>query len=456
VSAIVAACGATVLDWTAADFQQQLTTFVTAAAKRANASGYRSTYRLPVDQQTNQATRTVNVSLTARSSVSATATYTVPPVGTRGSIGIGGLYLELSVGNSPTTVRRLTGPMLDASRDPTPATTADYVATHAVLNGVITVGFEPGSPTKAANADELLTAFLSMQPLYEAANQPVSATLDAGAKLRPYSASMAGIVDPLPQTAVVPETVRVVIMIEGTDDTGFTRRFDVAPMLNLAAVPGSDAAAAFADTMRATIPLSFREGIVLTQSAADALTGAQLQYLPPYTTSSGLTGFSDADFAYWADVFDQYSSWHRLVPMDPSKNAMWVVDANTGTTVAVYVDGTGGGCAGAAESAALQNALTIFNIYCTLRTAACTAADGSEQCLGYTTASVIAAVGVLFAGLVLDTPALADLAMFVLTLLGAAYEGLGIISTATGGLASLLSAGSALHKCFGGREAPGF
>jgi hypothetical protein len=72
---VVRLTGATQLDPGAAGFGAKLGAFVSSVASRAKASAYRFSYRVPPDQQANQATRSVGVSLAARASVTAATTY---------------------------------------------------------------------------------------------------------------------------------------------------------------------------------------------------------------------------------------------------------------------------------------------------------------------------------------------------------------------------------------------
>ncbi len=360
---------------------------MTAAAAHANASGYRATYM--ASPTSIQGTRTVNVALAGNSAVSASAQYVVPAADARGALGIAGLYLELTIGNSSTTLRRLSGPILGINKTPLTPTTADFAATRQFLNGGTTVAFEPGSPTSSVNADDMVGFMLSSRPLFEAIGQDMGDAIVVGAQAMPYSGALGLMCEALAagtdRQGTAPEYMRVAIMTEWVDDAGLERRFDIVPQLNLCVVVNSDAAAAFATTMLATVPLSLREGLILSSSAATVLADAPLQYLPPYTGSGGLANFSDDDFARWAGVFDQYESWHRLIPTDPSKNAMWIVDPGTGTTVAVYVNGTGGGseCDNATLISQVQLAVELLMTIIAVRALSCEEGlSGLSVCLG--------------------------------------------------------------------------
>ncbi|MBI5536485.1 MAG: hypothetical protein HY898_27430 [Deltaproteobacteria bacterium] len=427
VNAIVKACGATVLDWTAADFQAKVAAFVTEAAVRATAVGYRSTYHLPDDQLANQGTRSVAVALASNASLSTAAQYQVPAADSRTLSGVAGLYLELRVGTSKKVTRRLSGPVIDSSGETAKATKSDYDATRALLNGLVTIAFEPGSPTTAQSVDELMASALSLQTLADKIGQPVADTMTAGGDIWPRSASLCALFEPLPASTSVtaPQALRVAIMTEALEDHGFMRRFDVVPELNLTVAAQKDAAAAFTATMRATLPLSFREGMVLTRSAATDLAGSTLQYLAPSAGAESLKGFSDVDRADWAAVLQQYDGWHRFVPTTPSTAAMWIVDPATGTAIAVYQSGMGGGCGKAAANAAVQTALFLCGAYASYKSFVCKQESGvsAYQCLGAFVGSIAAGTSGILAAAILDTVSFLDIFIVFLSLIAVPFEG---------------------------------
>jgi hypothetical protein len=187
----------------------------------------------------------------------------------------------------------------------------------------------------------------------------------------------------------------------------------------------ADATAAFTATMRATMPLSFREGMVLTSSAATQLAVATLQYVAPRAGGASLTGFSDADRLTWSAVLQQYSDWHKLVPTSPATAAMWVVDPDTGTTIAVYRNGMGGGCGKAAANAAIQTALFLCGAYASYKSFVCKQESGAAayQCLGAFVGSVAAGTSGVLAAAILDTVSFLDIFIVFLTLIAVPFEG---------------------------------
>jgi hypothetical protein len=379
-------------------FGQQITDFVTGVTTKADSAPYRGGYRLMADQQANQGTRTVNLTL-AGTAITAMTTYVVPPIEKRGAAGIRGLYLEMQIGVSAIVRRHLAGPMLDRFGAATPATQADLDATRQLLDGTVTVAFEPGAPTDGANVEDMLSGALSMRPLFDFGGKPAKDTLDVGSTIRGYNTGLAAMVVALPQNGprVVSKWLRTVISIQSVSSDKYTRRIDVVPELNLGVAATTDPRAAFEATLRNTTPLSVREGLVLVGSAASGASKATLQYLAPNADRSTLTGFAMNDLQTWSRLFDQYDDWHKLVPTNPSTHAMWIVHPVTGTAIAVSMDGSGGSCAIQAANAVLQEAIATFQAFCGYASLQCKSGDKGFACLGAADAANAAQVAALFA-----------------------------------------------------------
>ncbi len=423
IDAVVRVAGAVKFDAKASTFSAALRDFVAQATRRARASPYRLRYRVPVDQQGAQTTRTAKVSLPQRS-LSGSGGYAVPALDVRGVAGVGGLYLELTL-NGATETRRLSGPPLNRfGRVSELPTAAHFEETRDLLNGVTTVAFEPGSPTTGANLDDLLSSLGSLEPLAQKVGAPKAEALTAGQALSLYSGALAVLVDPLrpPGGAalrVAPRGLTTVVMTESAGYHGFSRRLDVVPSLNLANAAGLDAAAAFRATMTATVGLSLREGVAAVNSAAGALAGASLQYLAPYAPATGLPGYSPQEVARWTPVLDQYPTFHRFLPTDPTKSALWLTEPKTGSTFAVLLDGRGGAdCTNAKWNADLQEALAALSLYASYKSLVCSMPEvGPFACVGGNVASVGAGVASFFSAAVLDTVGFTDIWTLVVTII---------------------------------------
>ena len=252
-------------------------------------------------------------------------------------------------------------------------------------------------------------------------------------------------VSPLPTVGpiAVPRWMRVVVLIESSSSDTFERRFDVVPELNLTAAASTDARAAFASTLAATVPSSVREGLVLFDSSASRLAGAVLQYLGPRASPSTLTGFSADDLTAWSRVLDEYDSWHKIVPTSAAPGAMWIIDPATGTAIAVGVDEAGRGCGKAIGNAAFQEALAVFQAYAAYLSLQCDLGmmEGFA-CDGALVGAVGASVAAIFAGILVDEASGLDIfaaavAMFI-----------GIISSAVGFPLSIDAIGLSTYESF--------
>jgi hypothetical protein len=417
IDQIVSIAGATQLDPLATDFQSKLDDFVTKATERVTNSGYRFSYQVSDAQQTNSAMRTATVALARDLKVSGDATYTVPAAAQRGLRGVTGLSLEIRVG--PDTVQRwLSGP--HATRFgtfPTPTAT-DIADTLALLTGTVTVAFEPGSPTVAANLDDLVSGVLSLEPLSRMVGMPTAAGLKAAASFHPYGGSLAALVHPVKRfdtgPVVAPRTLRVVIESQSSRDGNLVDRFDLVPELNRSVAASADAAAAFSAVMAASVGSSLREAAV-GFSSADALSKASLQYIAPSAAVTTLKGFSADDLTRWGPILDQYGDYHRFVPTTPTIEALWIVDPATGSTFALYLDGTGGTCRQAKWNAELQADLAILAIYASYKGVQCEAAEPAPfACTGALVANVFIGVATLFAAGTLDSISFLDIVLLVI------------------------------------------
>jgi hypothetical protein len=409
IEELVQTLGAVVLDHTATDFQLKLTEFLSSTVKRLKTSIYRVSYYIAADQRTNESSRSVEVGLSARPAISATATYHPPPPSSRGQIGIAGLYVELGIAGQ-VSVRRIGGAQIDRFGNPVAATSADYEETRALLDGVTTIAFEPGSPTSSQNMEDLLRATLSVEPLANAlakTPQDPNEILAFGGALEYYNSAVSFMVDGqrarASAFAVAPEWLRVIIATEFVANGQLKCNSDIVPEANRSVAASTDGAAAFRDVLRSTIALSLREGIAMQSSAARLLASAPLQCLPSAADPKTLSNFTTTDLSRWRFLFDQYGADHIFVPSDPSIPGAWVVDARTGTAVAVFIDGSGGAatCNDISNNAIAQAVLNIIQICAAAIAFECKQGMVGAQCIGANTAGSVAAALAAFVGIVL-------------------------------------------------------
>jgi hypothetical protein len=450
IDQIVAVAGATQLDPTATDFAAKLDDFVTKATERVTTSGYRFAYRVPSDQQ-SATTRTAAVALATRQTLTENATYTVPALAQRGMRGVAGLSLEIRVG-SDTVTRWLSGPHANRFGGfPTPVGT-DFTDTEALLNGLVTMAFEPGSPTVAANLDDLVSGVLSTEPIYRTVGMPGSATLEASTTFHPYGSRLAALVDPVKRfdsgPVVAPKALKVVIESQFASGGDLVDRFDLVPELNRAVAASTDGAASFAAVMAASVGANIREGAV-GFSSADKLSTASLQYLAAGAAVTSLTGFAAADLTRWSGILDQYGDYHRLIPTDPTLEAFWIIDPATGSTFAVYLDGTGGSCRRAQWNQDLQAALVVLNLCASYKTTVCKGMRGIA-CVGAEVATVFAGAAATFAAWYLDSVSYSDVMALIIALIASVAGDPAMSAASLGigtGLALAEASNSAEKEC---------
>ncbi|HET9933180.1 MAG TPA: hypothetical protein VFQ35_20895, partial [Polyangiaceae bacterium] len=435
IAAVVEACGALVLDPNANDFPAQLAAFVSRRTLEIRSAAYRLRYRLPDDAASAAAARTVTLTCGAQP-LTQSHDYVAPATGKAGlPPGIGGLYLEVTA-NGATSTRRLSGPRLTRFGVPErPFSAEDIAETKHLLSGLVAIAFEPGSPTTAANLEDVLSGVLSTEPASKAVGKDASAVAEAGAHFQFASGSLGMLAERAPSNAraAVPSGVRVVIQTMFVDEGGLARRFDIVPAANRVLGVGTDEAAAFRAAVVASVVPSQREASVSPGSAYARLATAELRFVAAFENPQALEGFTPADLAAWRSVLDQYGDWHRLVPTSPSVGALWVVDPDTGTSVAVLLDGSGGAshsCTDAVNNAVVQAALQVVSLYATYKSFVCELAQtgGTLPCVGATVATVYAAGAALFTAAVLDSVSYADVVLLLIgmvtTQFPAAYGGL--------------------------------
>ena len=316
------------------------------------------------------------------------------------------------------------------------------------MNGLVTVAFEPGSPTVAANLDDFVSGVLSLEPMSRMVGLPGATGLDASKTFHPYGSRLAALVDPVKRfdsgPVVAPKALKVVIESQYASSGDLVDRFDLVPELNRAAAASTDAAASFAAVMATSVGASLREAAV-GFSAADKLAKATLQYVAAGAAATTLTGFATADLARWSGILDQYGDYHRLLPEDPTLEAFWIIDPATGSTFAVYLDGTGGSCQNAQWNGELQLDLAALSAYATYKGLVCQM--GSFACVGATVSTVFAGVAALFAAWFLDSISYLDVVALIISLI--ATQGppaLGVAVTATAAALSLGEANNSINK----------
>ena len=379
---------------TAPDLSKRLADFIRDRVARAAATNYRIRYVAP---ESGPATRAVSLSIAGNAGARGDATYEVPAQDQRAApSGVAGIYLTIRVGGN-TEVRRLAG--VTASDRGIPGDVADRDAitqVAAVLDGFTTIAFEPTGATSAAMLDDAVSALLSAEPMVEAARakQDGDQIVAAAAGLRRYPGLLPGLLEragAAKSGPAGPQGLGVVVITETVHGDQRIQEVDIAPRLNRFLGADPDRAAAFRAAMEASLVGSIREGQQFTTSALGALRGQKLVLVPALANGSTITGWTAEQRQRLAPLLTQYWNWHRLVPAAGDVVAMWVVDPETGTTVAVGLDERGGGKSGCTllpENSGARHA----EYFIALIGVTCTAADFDSgtpmwaACIGANTA----------------------------------------------------------------------
>lgn len=299
-------------------------------------------------------TRKVRVTMAKRPQIRTSVKYSVPPVKDRvPPASVIGLYLTISVGGV-TERRNLGGIQFNehgtTTQDPfDPALIAEA---RNALNGLTTVTVEPASPTVGAVLEDVVTSFQSMVPLVEKKwiKDDVQAFKAAAAKVYRYPMDLAQLLAPPPASNhdpnVVPQGLRILVSTEQPQDNSLVSRIDIPPALNKMRIFGKDTSLV-SSAVRSSLWLSVNEALAYDQSAFAQLQSRPLHLMDRYTGGGGIPEeiakrFSPEAAARLRRVADQYIDYILLVPTDGGTVAMWVIDRESGTVMAVDQTGRGG------------------------------------------------------------------------------------------------------------------
>ena len=365
----------------------KLAALIKPLAARRTAATYRLTYRAPGKGPTS---RTAAVALTGRGTIKGQAKYEVP-VKAAAPTSFAGLYVTFEV-NGQSVRRRLAGLPLN-ERGEAVGVLDDAAAcaeTRAAMYGVTTVAVEPGITTQAAMLDDVLSSYLSIEPL-----RPIWKTASAddivkkaANTVRRVPGLLTSLLSPLPVVNGAVPTFRVAILQErqGAGGTG-GRHIDLPPDLNHVVALGPDPATAFQAAVKASALASIAEAATFEQSAFSRVNGKKLSPIvtgDADATANFLATVPPAGKAGWTTVLAAYQGKLVLVPARGEGDAFWVVDPETGATTAVLRDGTGGAydCPSIGTLDAINLAVGVLGIGCTL------GAPFPFTCLGLTVASI--------------------------------------------------------------------
>ena len=363
--------------------------------------GYRIRYTAPAS---GAAQRTVTVGVAQGTAPVATATYSVPdrPVPPPS---FAGLYVTIRFGGM-STFRRIAGvemteggAVLGPLDDP-----AAIAETRAALNGITTIAIEPGTPTRAAVLDDVVTSMLSVEPIRALGKatpkQVVKVASAAGVRRTPIALAMMLMLEPSAPGAVF--GLRTVILQERSLAPGtLEAHADFAVGANEVVPLVADRHAAFRAVAATSLTSSFAESLVLPVSAYDRLSGRSLLAISSgdyAAINTYMASVPPSKAAAWNAAFKLYADFAVAVPHAGEVDALWVVEPATGAVKAVLLDGTGGatirgdGCHLSAEDG-LALAIAVLAMICSVMPAGL-----SYYCAGVNVAATGMCVVQLFDG----------------------------------------------------------
>lgn len=144
---------------------------------------------------------------------------------------------------------------------------------------------------------------------------------------------------------VVPQGLRILVSTEQPQDNALVSRIDIPPSLNQLKISGGNRSA-ISSAVRSSLWLSANEALAYDQSAFAQLQGRPLQLMDRYTggiPEESAKRFTPEAAALLRRVADQYIDYIRLIPTDGGTVAMWVINYESGTVMAVGETGRGEG-----------------------------------------------------------------------------------------------------------------
>ena len=346
---------------------------------------------------------TRKVQLSIRSgTASAIGQYTVPaPADIKPPKRFGGLLLTLDIG-SETITRVLAG------RQEVLADTVESVFAEVddAFFGSFELRFEAGAPTAAQVADDLITARLGLEPLWDATRgsdlsaiydalvqSPAMPALGAFALHAPVIAEAGALVYPTGLRAALHS-----VMPRGKKSV--VRRVDMLPLSPYAAV-NADGRAALTQAMNATARFALIESTLFAKSTQSLLKGIPLVLVPKFQDITNVvSGLTPELIERWRLATRGYTNSFRVASSTGLPVAFWHVDPDTGALLGVLENGSGGAEEAEAFQTEMNNLIDLINRLANLAgaTGALSTAGGVWLSLELTKAKKLLGATVVIAG----------------------------------------------------------
>ena len=254
-----------------------------------------------------------------------------------------GLHLTVEVDRREVT-RTLAG--LPPSADVDTATAADALAVHAALFGTTSLAFEGGAPPLSVVADDILTARLGFEGVWDARDDLTIYAEAFEAGVPSFPAMARALVTPLsaPDASAVtfPKGLRVIAHSRlPVFDAPMKERVDIMPFGQYLTV-GEAPPAAWRTTLDRTATLAVLEDALWDESTVSELGAAEFEAVPAEDIDTRFAMLPNADA--WVQAAAAFGNDTTLVvPKSGSPVAFFAVHEPTGSMIAVLDDGAGAG-----------------------------------------------------------------------------------------------------------------
>ena len=278
------------------------------------------------------------------SGASSEGSYEVPAVATQPPR-IGGLILDIEI-PSVGEVRQVIAGLPEVPED---ASSDLFDQVHAAMFGSAEVRFEGAPPTLSAMIDDLLSARLSLEPLWNAVQQGepetiVETFLQGFDRFGATALALSTAAGPSAESVVFPSGLRAVLTTaQPRYGVGLVRRISLVPLGGYRAAE-PDRRVGLEAAVRATARHALLEAGLYETSTVSELAGQPLIALNPFSLiSSAIPTLTAEQREAWTRAMAGYTSGYRIVPASGSPVAFWYVDRSTGALLGVLADGSGGG-----------------------------------------------------------------------------------------------------------------
>ncbi|MDD9934276.1 MAG: hypothetical protein OXT09_11775 [Myxococcales bacterium] len=325
------------------------------------------------------ATREVTLSL-AGADLSVSGSYDVPAAST--SLDLVGLYLTVEHDGQSVT-RTLAGfPHNHESGEPVPEDAPAQVL--SLFYSDIVVDVAAATPPLSVQLDELLTARLGLEPLYDATlgddSDAIVDALRAGVPRRQGDlVSLHPPMDLADDGASLHylDGPRFTIGVSGPlfGTNRFGRRLDVLPLNPPSTFTEATMQGRPAQTLHETARLAVGEGTLHGTSTHYLLDGQPLVHVPQGSINhfDGNDALDDTQRTTWRRLLREYGTYRRVAPESGDPIAMWVVEPVSGALLGVLENASGGAETYVAIEQTFAEIMTIVEYIQELKTAAAVA-----------------------------------------------------------------------------------